>query len=511
MLPLKRRLLSTTFLPLMVGMGLALAAGSSSDLSAQSENPCAAKKPVAGKAACSPCAVGAAAPCNPCAAKGAASDRTYTIRQGDSLADVAQRTYGDRSLYRMLADYNGIADPDLILVGQVIRIPANPCAAQKVAAAANPCNPCNPCAAANPCNPCNPCAAQAGASDCVVPRLQTTAAQNPCAATKAANPCNPCNPCAAKNPCAAANPCNPCNPCAPAEAVELTPAEASAAYECVKGVMKAAYTGGMKQAAAGGPCNPCAAKNPCNPCAATKAANPCNPCAATKIVNPCNPCGATNAANPCNPCAVTKAASPCNPCAVKKPLNPCAANPCNPCAAKNPCNPCAAKNPCKPGAADTPCNPAMIQAAAVTGMAATIAQEYQGWERLNTTPYVSATHGSRYVNNYPGPEAAQAYGKFEEVGAMPAGGRIAKDSFTVSPDGRVAAGPLFMMEKMPRGFNEASDDWRYAMIMPDGSLFGVTNGPGSQNVQFCAECHALVADDQDSLYFLPEEFRVTSR
>jgi hypothetical protein len=124
---------------------------------------------------------------------------------------------------------------------------------------------------------------------------------------------------------------------------------------------------------------------------------------------------------------------------------------------------------------------------------------------------VSATHGSRYVSNYPGPEAAEAYRRFEEVGTMPAGGRIAKDNFTVSPDGRVGVGPLFIMEKMGEGFNEASDDWRYAMIMPDGSLFGVTNGPGSQNVQFCAECHALVADDQDSLYFLPEEFRVTSR
>jgi hypothetical protein len=152
----------------------------------------------------------------------------------------------------------------------------------------------------------------------------------------------------------------------------------------------------------------------------------------------------------------------------------------------------------------------MIQAAAVTGMAATIAQDYQGWERLNTAPYVSATHGSRYVNNYPGPEAAEAYGQFEEIGAMPAGGRIAKDSFTVSPDGRVAVGPLFSMEKMPEGFNPASADWRYAMIMPDGSLFGVTNGPGSQNVQFCAECHAIVADTQDSLYFMPEEYRASA-
>jgi hypothetical protein len=101
------------------------------------------------------------------------------------------------------------------------------------------------------------------------------------------------------------------------------------------------------------------------------------------------------------------------------------------------------------------------------------------------------------------------YVQYADVGAMPVGGRIAKDSFTVSPDGRVAVGPLFIMEKMADGFDEASDDWRYAMIMPDGSLFGVTNGPGSEKVQFCAECHAIVADDQDSLYFLPEEFCAT--
>ena len=129
--------------------------------------------------------------------------------------------------------------------------------------------------------------------------------------------------------------------------------------------------------------------------------------------------------------------------------------------------------------------------------------------RVSTAPYVSATHGNRYVNNYPGPEAADAYLQYEEVGTMPTGGRIAKDSFTVAPDGRIAVGPLFVMEKMAEGFDDASGDWRYAMIMPDGSLFGVTGGQGGQNVQFCAECHALVADDQDSLFFLPEEFRLT--
>jgi hypothetical protein len=177
----------------------------------------------------------------------------------------------------------------------------------------------------------------------------------------------------------------------------------------------------------------------------------------------------------------------------------------------NPCNPCAAENPCKPEAANTTSGPQIIHAAALTDEVAALVRDYQSWQRLNTVPYVSATHGSRYVNNYPGPEAAAAYGRFEAIGAMPAGGRIAKDSFTVTRDGRIGVGPLFLMEKMATGFDAASDDWRYAMIMPDGSLFGVTGGQGSQNVQFCAECHALVADDLDSLYFIPEEFRVVAR
>lgn len=66
-------------------------------------------------------------------------------------------------------------------------------------------------------------------------------AQNPCAAK------NPCNPCATKNPCAGKNPCNPCaaknsrNPCAAAEAPELTTAEATVVYDCLKGEMRTAY------------------------------------------------------------------------------------------------------------------------------------------------------------------------------------------------------------------------------------------------------------------------------
>ena len=70
-----------------------------------------------------------------------------------------------------------------------------------------------------------------------------------------------------------------------------------------------------------------------------------------------------------------------------------------------------------------------------------------------------------------------------------------------------APGPLFIMEKMAAGFNKPSGDWRYSMVMANGAFMGTTNGKGSASVAFCIECHASVAEDQDHLFFLPEEVR----
>ncbi len=46
------------------------------------------------------------------------------------------------------------------------------------------------------------------------------------------------------------------------------------------------------------------------------------------------------------------------------------------------------------------------------------------------------------------------------------------------------------------------------MIMPNGSVFGTTWGAGNEKVQFCADCHISVAPDVDSMFFMPEEYRV---
>jgi hypothetical protein len=135
-----------------------------------------------------------------------------------------------------------------------------------------------------------------------------------------------------------------------------------------------------------------------------------------------------------------------------------------------------------------------------------VAMSFASWRRYSNQAYQSATHGNRYVQNYADAKA-KAYGLYENAGTMPAGARLAKDSFSVRADGALVVGPLFIMEKMNKGFYAASDDWRYTMVMPDGSIFGTTKGTGAGKVEFCIGCHQAVAPEVDSMMFLPAEYR----
>ena len=133
------------------------------------------------------------------------------------------------------------------------------------------------------------------------------------------------------------------------------------------------------------------------------------------------------------------------------------------------------------------------------------ARDYRNWPRYNTAPYLSVTHGNVYINNYAN-ETAEAYGRFEESGRLPVGAVVAKDSFIAERSGEIRPGPLFLMEKMGKGFNYVSGDWRYIMIMPDGVLFGETYGEDAERVEYCIGCH-LAVEDQDYLFFVPSPFR----
>ncbi|HEX9794765.1 MAG TPA: LysM peptidoglycan-binding domain-containing protein [Planctomycetota bacterium] len=49
--------------------------------------------------------------------------RKYAVTSGDSMGRISQRFYGTARHAQMLADVNGIQDPSLVRVGQVLRVP----------------------------------------------------------------------------------------------------------------------------------------------------------------------------------------------------------------------------------------------------------------------------------------------------------------------------------------------------------------------------------------------------
>lgn len=52
--------------------------------------------------------------------------RKYEVQAGDTLAGIAQRCYGDATVFGLIATANQLADPDKITVGQVLAIPDLP-------------------------------------------------------------------------------------------------------------------------------------------------------------------------------------------------------------------------------------------------------------------------------------------------------------------------------------------------------------------------------------------------
>lgn len=49
----------------------------------------------------------------------------YKIKKGDTLWDIAKRIYGDGRRYKELAEFNNIANPNMIIAGKTLQIPSN--------------------------------------------------------------------------------------------------------------------------------------------------------------------------------------------------------------------------------------------------------------------------------------------------------------------------------------------------------------------------------------------------
>ncbi|MEV0458061.1 LysM peptidoglycan-binding domain-containing protein [Catellatospora methionotrophica] len=83
--------------------------------------PPAAAPPITEPAATTP--KPAPPPAKPQAPPAAKAERTYKVKSGDTLWDIAAQYYGDGRQYMKIAKANNIANPNLINVGVVLKIP----------------------------------------------------------------------------------------------------------------------------------------------------------------------------------------------------------------------------------------------------------------------------------------------------------------------------------------------------------------------------------------------------
>lgn len=122
-----------------------------------------------------------------------------------------------------------------------------------------------------------------------------------------------------------------------------------------------------------------------------------------------------------------------------------------------------------------------------------LAETYGGWSRLDSGPFLSKIHGNRYVTVFANDRALTTSSAAPDA-AIVSGVAMATPTFSLSEDGTLEPGPLFLLEKMPKGFNTKAGNWRYTIIGPEGDVIGVTKGQHDEEVNFCRECDRKSAD-----------------
>ena len=122
-----------------------------------------------------------------------------------------------------------------------------------------------------------------------------------------------------------------------------------------------------------------------------------------------------------------------------------------------------------------------------------LAETYVSWSRLDSRPFLSKLHGNRYVAVFANDRALTTSSAAPDAPII-SGVAMATPTFSLSEDGTLEPGPLFLLEKMPKGFNTKAGNWRYTIIGPEGDIIGVTKGQHNEEVDFCRDCDRRSAD-----------------
>lgn len=139
-----------------------------------------------------------------------------------------------------------------------------------------------------------------------------------------------------------------------------------------------------------------------------------------------------------------------------------------------------------------------------------VGSDWESYTKVNTEPVESGDHGNRFVDTYVNEVGLEAYKK--DDAEIPEGTIVVKTSWERDGDKpSTRPGPIFVMEKKAKGYDEENGDWYYAIHWEEPTeklraKFGQMywRSP-SKKIKYCYECH----NDYDrQLGQVPEEFRV---
>ena len=128
--------------------------------------------------------------------------------------------------------------------------------------------------------------------------------------------------------------------------------------------------------------------------------------------------------------------------------------------------------------------------------------DYRNWTLASSFPAAPGFHGNRFLVTWVNSTGAAEYMKYAENPSIPAGTVIAKESFSVSDNGKVRKGPLFLMQKVETGKSPKTDDWYYMAVTAKGSPMAVNV------VAACSECHQGNFGDTGGLGYPVEGARI---
>jgi len=141
--------------------------------------------------------------------------------------------------------------------------------------------------------------------------------------------------------------------------------------------------------------------------------------------------------------------------------------------------------------------PTETETAADAPAAAASWDDWKSFTNVSPGPWISKTHGARFVEIYVNDVALEAYKT--PGAAMPVGSILVKPSWENEDGVPGADGPLFVMEKMPEGFAPDSEDWLYAFQWanpPEKWAAKIGNNVDwrspSEKIEYCSDCHDVI-------------------